>query len=341
MSRTTYILNHVLLCGVFGFCASAIAQSGPRANPDWDAVVVAAKKEGKVALYSSSPPPANLRALEGFKKAYPEIAAELVRGPSGQLLSKVEQERATNSDGADVFVSTELGWFLERAKEGRLMKPAGPASEGWPSRYLYAGSAVIIEILPFVISYNKNLVSTPPKTYADLLRPEYRNKLGTTDLASTSLVAWYDWLEKTQGADFLPKLRSQNPKLYTGAVPLGQANASGEIAVSAFGVPSVVKPLMEKGAPIDFVMPNPVLGVLTVGGALGWSKRPNAALVLLDYLTSIEGQTRWHSDSTSASPLPNIPHALATSGITPMDTTAYPADVAQKYREKWNKIFKN
>ena len=230
---------------------------------DWNAIVAAARKEGKVQFYTGFPTPVANRVVAGFKKLYPDIAIDVVRGPSGEVLAKVDQERAAGIDGADMFVSTEVGWFTDRAKEGKLLKPVGPSLKAWPAQYLQQGGVVpIVGSDPFVIVYNKNLVPNPPKSYADLLRPEYKGKLGTTELASTVLVAWYDWLEKTQGADYLAKLKAQNPKLYNGSTPLAQSVASGEIAVSVFGVPTAITPVIEQGAPMGYVVPNPGMGNL-------------------------------------------------------------------------------
>lgn len=316
--------------------SGALAQAG-----DWNAIVAAAKKEGKVQFYTGFPTPVANRVVAGFRKLYPDIAIEVVRGPSGEVLAKVDQERAAGIDGADMFVSTEVGWFTDRAKEGKLLKPVGPALKAWPAQYLQQGGVVpIVGSDPFVIVYNKNLVPNPPKGYAELLRPEYKGKLGTTELASTVLVAWYEWLEKTQGADYLAKLKAQNPRLYNGSTPLAQSVASGEIAISAFGVPTAITPVIEQGAPMAYVVPNPGMGNLYGAGALGWSKRPNAALVLLDYLMSADGQAQWHGRGESASPLAGVPGAIPLSTITPYDPSKYPPAVVNKYKEYWNKIFK-
>ena len=314
---------------------SVWAQAG-----DWNGIVAAARKEGKVFYYTGQPTPAANRIATGFRKMYPEIAIEIVRGPSGEVLAKVDQERTAGIDGADVFLSTEVAWFTERAREGKLLKPAGPSARNWPAQYLQDGAVAVVGSDPFVIIYNKNLVPNPPKSYADLLRPEFKGRLGTTELASTVLVAWYDWLEKTQGADYLGKLKAQGPRLYNGSTPLAQSVASGEIAVSAFGVPTAIIPIVEQGAPMAYVVPNPGMGNLYAMAALSWSKRPNVAMVLADYIMSAEGQALWHGRGESASPLPGIAGAIPLASITPYDPAKYPAATVTKYRDYWSKIFK-
>ncbi len=324
-----------LLCLAAASPIGAQAQSG-----DWNSIVAAARKEGKLLYYTGQPTPVANRIAAGFKKLYPDIAIEVVRGPSGEVLAKVDQERAAGIDGADVFLSTEVSWFTDRAREGKLLKPVGPSMRNWPPQYLQDGTVAIVGSDPFVIIYNKKLVPNPPKNYVDLLRPEFKGRLGTTELASTVLVAWYDWLEKTQGADFLGKLKAQNPRLYNGSTPLAQSVASGEIAISAFGVPTAIIPIIEQGAPMAYVVPNPGMGNLYAVAALSWSKRPNAALLLTDYIMSPEGQGLWHGRGESASPLAGIPGAIPLSTITPYDPAKYPAATVTRYRDYWSKIFK-
>lgn len=321
-----------------GLPASAFAQAKPAGN--WNAVVAAAKKEGKVHFYTGQIAPVAERLVAGFRKVYPDIAVETVRGPSGQVLARVEQERNSGTEGADFFLSTEVGWFDEQARAGRLLKPFGPAAKDWPGQYLHEGATVIGGLEPYVIPYNKTLVPNPPRGYADLLRPEFRGKLGTTELASTVLVAWYEWLEKTQGPDYLPKLKAQNLKFYVGSTPTSQALASGEIAVAAFAVPTSMTALIEQGAAVNYVVPNPGFGVTYGMAALGWSKRPNAALVILDYFMSVDGQSAWHNRGDSASPRPGIKGALQASSINTWDPTKYPPEVVKASRERWTKLMK-
>ena len=325
-----------------GFAGSASAQSlaGNFNAGEWTKVLATAKKEGTVNLYSAQPAPLITRLVTGFKAANPDIPIEFVRLTSGALLAKVDQERAAGADGADVVITSEVAWTEAFAKAGNLLTPAGPATAEWPSRYVRSGAVIIAGLEPFVIPYNVKLASPAPKGYADLLRPEFKGKLSTSELNATGNIAWYDWLEKTQGADFLLKLKAQNPRIVTGSVPAAQSVAAGEHVIAALGLPSSAKPMIQQGAPIDYVVPNPAFGVEYPIAAGKWSKRPNAALVLLDFLMSRAGQTAWHGQGETASPLPNIAGSLAAATITPYDPAAYPPSKVQSYREYWTKIFK-
>jgi iron(III) transport system substrate-binding protein len=315
--------------------APALAQSG-----NWNDVVAAAKKEGRVVIYGAAAPETMQRVAAGFRKAYPDIAIEAQRGSSGPMLTKVDQERNTNADGADVFLSTETSWYLARLREGKLIKPSGPALATWPARYISQGTIVSASLQYFVIGYNKTQVPVPPKGYADLLRPEFKGKIGTSNLASTLVIAWYDWLEKSQGGDYLVKLRAQNPKIYVGPPPVAQATASGEVAIGAFVNQQTLQTLIDKGAPVGMVVPSPALAYPYQLSALGWSKRPNAALVLVDYLMTRDGQTVLNGQDGAPSPLADIPGSpKVPDNVVFWDSEQYPAEVANKYRDHWSRVF--
>jgi len=310
-------------------------------SANWNDVVAAARKEGRVVLYGAAAPDALQRVAAGFKKAHPEIAVEWQRGSSGPLLTKIDQERGAKADGADVFMSTETAWYLARQREGNLLRVTGPALATWPARYVTQGSIVSASLQYFVIGYNKSQVQTPPKGYADLLRPEFKGKVGTSTLASTLVVAWYDWLEKSQGGDYLVKLGAQNPKMYVGPPPVAQAVASGEIAVGAFVNQQTLQTLIDKGAPVGMVVPSPALAYPYQMAALGWSKRPNAALVLVDYLMTRDGQTVLNGMDGSPSPLADIPGAAKVpENVVFWDSDQYPGDVVAKYRDHWSRVSK-
>jgi len=306
---------------------------------EWAKIVAAAKTEGKVVLYGT-PVPALLTLFKaGFEKANPGIVVEHTRLIGTQLVGKVDQERQAAVDGADVIISPEVTWIAERARQGAFRAPVGPAAGAWPPAYLVGGLSPILALEPLALVYNTNLVKTTITGYQDLLKPEFKGKIGVVEPNAGVLVAWYDWLEKTQGADFLTKLAAQNPRIYVSALPITQATIAGEIAFSDFTVPSVAVPLVQQGAPIKMVVPNPSVGTPYAGAVLAWAKRPNAALVFIDYMMSVAGQAQWAGRGEAGSPI-GVPGSLDAKTINVLDQSKYPPEVSNAYQAKWRKIFK-
>jgi iron(III) transport system substrate-binding protein len=326
-------LTVALLAGLAAAPGAAQAQA-------WPAVLEAAKKEGSVMLYTQQVPPIIERIKADFTKAYPGITLETTRLTGTSIITKLDQERQGGMDGGDVVITVEILWLEERLKEGTLKKPVGPSLQAWPAKYLLRDAIPVLALEPLVAAYNTNLVKTPVNSYADLMRPELKGRLGTTEVQALSIVAWYEWLEKTQGADFLARLSALSPKIYTGAVPNAQSTASGEISATLFTVPTVVMPLIEKGAPMKMLLPKPALGIRYAGGIVGATKRPNASQVLVDYLMSPRGQAIWHSRGESASPLPNIPGSPDVNSIQPFETSGYNAGSVVEYKKRFDAAMK-
>lgn len=311
-----------------------------RATPDqWKAIVAAAHKEGKVSLYGSISPEKLDEIKVDFQKVYPGIRLEAVRYSSGPTISKLDQERQTGTDGADVAVSTAVDWLEDRIKEGALKAPVGPSTINWPSAYSMASVAPILAMEPLVIIYNSKEVNAPILGYKDLLNPELKGKIGVLDLVAPIVVAYYDWVDKGQGGNFMNRLATQQLRIYTSTPTGAQSVASGETPIAIFMNPASVLPLIKLGAPVKMVFPNPSFGNRLVGGILGWSKRPNAAQVLLDYLMSTRGQMVWNKDGDSASALPNIPGSLDAKTLDLVDLRPYDKKAIDAYRAKFSTLF--
>lgn len=342
LRRPRQALVWALLCTVVA-ASDLRAQSTrtTRASPgEWQGVVAAAHKEAKVVLYGSPPPPLLARLKADFENALPGMALEFSRVSDGVMISRLDQERKTGVDGADAVITTELRWLADRAKDGTLRPALGPEISDWPRKYVVAQGVPVIGLDPFVIVYNSNLVRVPITGYGDLLRPELKARIGVSEIAASVVAAWYDWLDKSQGGDFTAKLAAQQPRIYAGGIQSVQAAASGEVAVAAYGVPSLALPLIERGAPLKLVFPNPGFGFRYGAAVMSSARRPNAAQVFINYLLSARGQVAWVGRGDSASPRPNIPNSPDPDRIQPFEASAYPADFAAAYTAKWRSLFK-
>jgi iron(III) transport system substrate-binding protein len=333
--RAPFLLQLALGLVALGTVQFALAQ-----DLTWKAVETAAQKEGRVLLYSQLDPTLQLRLEAGFAKEHPGIKLEVVRISGAAVIARIEQECSAHADGADVVITTVMQWLEKNAKDGVLKAPIGPASKVWPEKYLLGEGAPVLSVEPIVMAYNTNLVKTPITSYQDLLRTDLKGKIGALIPATApSVVAWYDFLEKIEGEEFMRAFGAQSPRFYPSSVPATQALASGEIAVAAFTLPVIAGPLIQDGAPIKVAVPKQILGVQYGGGILASSRRPNAAQILMDYLISMQGQIMWSGRGESASPLPNVPGSIDPNSITPYDEAGYTPEVMRRFREHFNQMF--
>lgn len=337
--------DHLTRRGALG-ALGALALATPLAraqqgDANWQRIVADAKKEGSVVVYHQAVPQVLERIAKDFMAQYPEIKVEVRRLITPvQHMQAIENEKNTRIDGADVTQYANAIWYRDRAQENYFFKPVGPAVADYPKEHLLYGQVPIVAVMPFVIGYNTNLVKTPITGYKDLLRPELKGKIGSSDLVAETVYAAYEWMEKTQGADFLQQLANQNPKLTAGVVPLFQGLASGELAAAAWGIHAVANGLIAQGAPIKVFQPNPAFASADVVAALAHSRRPNAAQVFLDYMISRRGQTVWNGSGETASVIPGIAGSLDARTMQPWDVFRYTPDFQRTYKARFDKMFK-
>ena len=316
----------------------AQAQQG---DANWQRIVAAAKKEGSLVIYHQAVPQVLDRVTKDFMAQYPEIKVEYRRLLTPVThMQAIESEKAGKLDGAAITQYANAIWYRDKAQENFFMKPVGPATADYPKDSLLYGSVAIAAVMPFVMAYNTNLVKTPITSMRDLLKPEFRGKVGSSDIVAETVYAFYEWIEKTQGADFLPQFAAQKPKLTVGVLPLFQSIAAGEIAAGLYGIHAVANSLIAQGAPMKVVQPNPAFASVDVVAALAHSRRPNAALVFLDYMMSRRGQGAWNGSGETASVIPGIPGSLDAKTMQPWDVFRYTAEFQRDYKIKFDKLFK-
>ena len=341
-NRRALVLAAGLALGTVLPLGTAWAQANSRAVPavEWNKVLEAARKEGKVVVYATMAPAVHERIVAAFNAANPGIKMELVRVVGSALTTKIEQERAANIEGADMMLTADIRYAIDATKKGYLKTPLGPNAAAWPDAFVKNGQLVFLGFNPWIFNYNTNLVKTPITSYQDLLRPELANKVGSMALVAEVGTIWYKWLDDTYPG-YLEGMAKQNVKMYPSSVAATAATGSGEIAANMFSVIPIDAALQAQNAPVKTVIPNPVYGFSYGGAVLNWARNPNAALVALDFLMSVKGQTAIVGNQEAASPLSGVPGALDTSkmNIQMLDWEKQTPESVKAFEAKWNKLF--
>ncbi|MPY92583.1 MAG: extracellular solute-binding protein [Acidimicrobiia bacterium] len=295
--------------------SSTIANSNaPAADAEWQAVVDAAKEEGKVLFYSGLPEAQHELIAEGFAEMYPDIELEIVRVQTRDLGGRIEVESEGGVGGADVIYSNSWAVWDPLEERGLLRELESPWIEAradtWsehPELRMTENTAVF-SILPYWIVWNSNLVEEPITSYEDLLSraDEFRGQVGAPDFLGVASQSWYAQLEeKMSGIDIAAELVAGNtlpegylrrfgelePVIRDTALPLTQAVAAGEIKATIYTVPSIIDDLKAAGAPLEAAMPSDAIVVNAVAlGLPTWGENPNAAQLVADFLLSDKGQ---------------------------------------------------
>lgn len=267
-----------------------------------DEIVAKAKKEGQLRVLYGVYPATYKGFAETFAKKYPFLtvqrAEEITGGGASQRFIQELQSGVTAEQWDTIYVSGSfynnyLSYlakfdFLGMAVEGVLQIP--PSMIDPDNRNIIAAGSALD-----VIAYNPRLLrrETIPKTFEDLLRPEFKGKKFVMDIEPAAVAALTPaWgLEKVLA--FARKLREQEPIWGRGHSRMLASLAAGEYALhGGTNYNSVMRLKMKSPkADVEPVLAEPVPARLhEATGILARAKNPHAALLWIEHLTSPEAQ---------------------------------------------------
>jgi len=148
------------------------------------------------------------------------------------------------------------------------------------------------------IAYNSQIVRTPPESWADLWRPEFRGKVGIARTSSNLGLATLAIAAKSFGGSETAldagwdKLRELQPKAARSPAILTQMLEREEIAIAPLWNNNTAS-AAEKGLPIRFHMPKPgAIAIISFMSAISRTRHPELVDEWLDGILSPEYQAR-------------------------------------------------
>ncbi len=282
---------------------TALAFEGPELYPGEKALYEAAAEEGMVVSFDTGPTWANWGTMfKRFKKRYPDV--EMAYNDLGSAATVVALDKARNRPQADTAYYF-AGSAIDASKKG-LLEPFKPVNfDKLPDVYRHPdGEWFVIHQLTIAFLVNTNLVENVPKSWADLLKPEYKNSIVYLDPRSTgqgqvltfaaNYAAGGDMDNVQPGIDYLAKLHEVGNVLRTeGTTPYAKF-LKGEIPIwigyENDGLKAKYKDGM--GDAVAVVLPEEATvaapyAISLVKGA----PHPNAGKLWLNYIMTDEGQT--------------------------------------------------
>jgi ABC-type Fe3+ transport system substrate-binding protein len=327
-------------------CAFAAMFAPMRARAADAALVEAAKKEGKVVWYTTLIVNQAIRPLkEAFEKKYPGIELQYARADEAPTAAKLLAEAQAGRVQADIFYGISNMVPLKRAG---IVAPFVPAAAAQYPVETKDKDGTWIAILLYVFTPGINTTTVPkaqaPKTYADLLDPKWKGKMawnpgsiaGAIGFVGNSLMG----MGEAKGMDYLKALSAQRivnieassrailDQVIAGEYPLGLMMFNHHTVISA-----------QKGAPSDWIVMEPVPVAFDAIGILKDAPHTNAARLLVDFLTSEEGQ-RVLQKADYLPAMPSVP--AMKGGLRPEDggfkaTFFRPDDIYDRIPQ-WTKI---
>jgi iron(III) transport system substrate-binding protein len=292
------ITRRAALLGLAAGSAVLSASTIARTEEVWDGVVTAARKEGRVVLYSAF---VGLAAHQDLKKEFEAaygISVDVLEARASEVRERIRIEQAAGRFAADVSENGRTTTTLQ-IDQDHVFEPFGslPSLGHLKSEF----SADEIRLPVFAIVYgilaNTTLVkgADEPKSWLDLADPRWKGKMLADDLRTLGGGGvLFFVLQEQFGRGFQEKLAAQDLK-FSREIPANERRvARGEyplyLPVGLTSVPEL------KGLPVKFIAPKE--GLPYIGYDLALLKNaphPNAARLLMEFYLGKKMQQRFAS----------------------------------------------
>jgi iron(III) transport system substrate-binding protein len=281
--------------GVLAY-ATPIRAAAPPASAVTPEMIAAARKEGKVVLYSAMDLAVGEKLARAFEAKYPGITVDVERSGSERLFQRIGQEFESHIAAGDVVNSADAAHFIPWKKNGWLAPfRSEDMAQHFPSDYVDPdGMFATTRVWLSTIAYNKDLVKPEdaPKSFADLLDPKWAGKMvkGHPAYSGTIMTTTFQ-LVRELGWGYFEKLSKQRILQVQSSTDPPKKLALGERAVQADGNEYNIVLLKEAGRPLEPIYPTE--GTPTVTGPTGIfvsAPHPNAARLFQAWLHARETQ---------------------------------------------------
>jgi iron(III) transport system substrate-binding protein len=257
-------------------------------------IVKAAKVEGRLEWYTSLPEKDATAFLDAFRKQYPFLQTQVRRSSTFDTISRLNTEIDSGEVRADVFHVLDVGVFIELRRRGELLPYRSPEGEAIDERFRDADYWWAMRLVAIGLAYNPRTLppGQAPKSWEDLLRPEFRGKVGLKDAATAGTAyAEYFLIRERIGTLFWERMALQKPRIFRSADEVTDALLSGGILVAGEMAGNALLSAQQDGKPIVGVYP--AEGVPFIPGPvaiLARAPHPNAAKLFVDFALSQAGQ---------------------------------------------------
>ena len=229
----------------------------------------------------------NAKALEA---KHPGVTVRLVPGQGAQVIAEVKA--AQGASPYDTFGNDDPA-LLEAIDQGVVTKidPAKLANLGNVRPDFMAktfGYGVPVTFTTMGIAYNTQLVKTPPSSWTDLWKPEYKGLVGVPRVSSNLGLGMLAIVARAWGGSDenlepgFAKLKELNPIVAQTPALLGQLLERQEVGIAVLWHTNTAV-AAGKGLPVKFVKPAPgPLQVISVHAMLVHGRNPDLAIEFLD-----------------------------------------------------------
>jgi ABC-type Fe3+ transport system substrate-binding protein len=353
---------------LLSWCAPAVAQS-QSSDKEWQEILNAAKKEGKVVVAGSPDPVMRNEIIPKFTARF-GLPVEFIAGRSSQIASRVETERSAGIYSVDIFLAgpdtTALTLYgakmIDPLKPLIILPEVADGSKWKIGRVWFLDPEERFVVRPFssvaqLLFINTAYVKPEElKSIKDLLNPKWRGKISVEDPTTTGAGAneaarFYNQL----GEEFVKALYiEQKPVATRERRQMSDWLARGTQPICLNCREDDVRPLIKDGFKIVEVfelagVPATVNGSPWLLSLANKAPHPKAAQVFANWILSKEGLETYARGYGSATLRTDIDESFLNPGNIPKKGVKYFDDTDWKwivtgrheYREKVWKLLKS
>jgi iron(III) transport system substrate-binding protein len=258
-----------------------------------NALVKGAQNERLVEWYATLPGDHSKFLIESFRKHYPTIEVRQTRAVGGGLVNRVVTEHRAGLNKFDVLGGTSTS-HVALMNAGLVARNMSPMRKEIRDGFKDAdGYRVAPFTYAMVIGYNHRAVpkGQQPRSYEELLNPKWKGQMGLEAAGYEWLAAVIDTMGEDKALAFARRLASQDLRIQQGSSLLVQQMSAGEFAVLVAALHYQIENQKQLGAPIDYVVPDPLL-IKDPSGlwVAKYAPHPHAAALFADFLFTREAQ---------------------------------------------------
>ena len=222
------------------------------------------------------------------------VAIEFVRLITQRMHPRVVTEFAARKLEADYVDLTDLTLVKDLVDKGILDRPHKvPNFDKLPAALRDANGIWYTTMRPCsAIAVNTARVAAVdmPVSWLDALDPKWAGKIGMPSIdAGGASFSNYMFQRDRVAPDYWTRLAALKPRIYPGIMPAATDLARGETSL-LIGGPEPLFEQIKAGAPVKIVFPKEGIACFPdSGGITSTSARPNAAALMLNWLTSRRG----------------------------------------------------
>src|SRR5215475_14411055 len=284
----------------------------------------AARREGSLSWYTSTPVDLAQQLIEAFQKET-GIKVQLLRTGGQAVLRRILPEIAAGQPGADIITMSDGGAANGMAKQGQVVafRPVGfdkvlDVAKDPQGRWI----AQRLQLAGIAVRTDKVAPADVPKTWSDLTNPKYKGQMVMPDPSFTAIqLVVVAMLSQKFGWDFYKALRANDTMIVQGHQQVFSTMQSGERLIGA-----------ESSDPRSFAhgheVPNQTLIAPSEGAffvtsptaIIKGAKSPNAAKLFAQFMIAPEAQkmiaaSGIHSVRPDVPPPPGMPVLTAVKSM--------------------------